>query len=111
MPREFGSVATSRCRPTANQDGELGNGTTSDTSNPVAVSTITTATAISARVFVTCAVLSDGSAVCWGNNSQGQLGGLTGLSTTPVPVYGLTPATAPSPPPPCPSPPATPWPR
>jgi alpha-tubulin suppressor-like RCC1 family protein len=37
----------------------------------------------------TCALIVDGSAVCWGDNYQGDLGngGMT-QSTTPVPVLG-----------------------
>ncbi len=48
--------------------------------------------AISAREMTTCAVLEDGTAQCWGNNSSGQLGAaVTGpASYTPVTIQGLS---------------------
>ena len=48
-----------------------------------------TVTNIFASPLNTCAVLSDGTAACWGNNIMGQLGnGTTTESTTPVAVTG-----------------------
>ena len=45
---------------------------------------------IAAGLLHTCAVKTDGSAVCWGDNSIGQLGDGTLVShSTPTPVYGL----------------------
>ena len=54
------------------------------------------ATQISAREYFACARLSDGTARCWGLNSIGQLGDGTIVSPrlTPVPVSGLSNATA-----------------
>ena len=70
-----------------NDSGQLGNGTTTNSSTPVAVSGITTATAVAAGLYHTCALLSGGSVDCWGYNSYGQLGnGTTTDSSVPVDV-------------------------
>jgi alpha-tubulin suppressor-like RCC1 family protein len=53
------------------------------------------AVAISAGGADSCAVLADGTAECWGNNSSGQLGNGTVIdSSTPVVVRRLTNAVA-----------------
>ncbi|MGA0251064.1 MAG: RCC1 domain-containing protein, partial [bacterium] len=45
---------------------------------------------ISAGFYHTCAVLDNGSAMCWGDNSNGQLGdGYTIQRTSPVAINGL----------------------
>ena len=88
-----------------NFDGELGNGTTIDSDVPVPVSGITDATAISTGELDVCALLSGGSIDCWGDNDYGGLGNGTDggpesclsynyCSTKPVPVSGITDATA-----------------
>jgi alpha-tubulin suppressor-like RCC1 family protein len=89
-----------------NTYGELGNGTTNTSSNPipVAVSGLTGVTAIAAGYYDTCALLSNGTVECWGDNSYGELGNgsSTGpdtcsqgpCSTTPVAVSGLSGVTA-----------------
>ncbi len=76
--------------------GELGNGTTTDSSVPVAVSGIANASSIAAGNFYACALLIGGSVDCWGLNDSGQLGdgthtgpdtcGNTACSLTPVSV-------------------------
>ncbi len=81
-----------------NGAGQLGNGTTSSSTTPVAVSgidgTTEQATAIAAGYFHTCALLADSTVKCWGHNQYGQLGnGATGQSSTPVAVSGISTAT------------------
>ena len=77
-----------------NSSGELGNGSTTDSSVPVTVSGITNAMAV-ARGNDTCAVLSDGTVQCWGDNSHGDLGnGTTTNSLVPMTVSGITSAIA-----------------
>ena len=81
---------TARCWG-RNNVGQLGNGTTTDSVKPVAVSGLTTVASISAGYEHTCAVLDDGTARCWGRNANGQLGNNTVVdSQVPVPVTGLT---------------------
>ncbi|PRY67846.1 alpha-tubulin suppressor-like RCC1 family protein [Glaciihabitans tibetensis] len=75
-----------------NSSGQLGNGTTTDSITPVAVTNLSgkTITAISAGPLHTCAV-ADGILYCWGENRLGQLGnGTTTNSTTPVAVTNLS---------------------
>lgn len=54
--------------------GQLGDGTKTQRTTPVKVTGLTGAVAIGAGDYHTCAVLSNGSATCWGLNSYGQLG-------------------------------------
>jgi alpha-tubulin suppressor-like RCC1 family protein len=75
--------------------GQLGNGKTNTSPTAVAVSNLTDAIALSvgSTANSVCAVRSNGTGVCWGDNGNGQLGG--GLSTssvskTPIPITGLT---------------------
>jgi alpha-tubulin suppressor-like RCC1 family protein len=78
------------------ETGQLGNGTTTYSLVPVAVSGLTGAVAISAGSSSACAVLSDGTVACWGDNGNGELGDgtLGGISPTPVAISGLTGVTS-----------------
>ena len=96
-----------------NDLGQLGNGTSDPVPNnpstfnptPVTVSGITTAVAISAGGWYTCALLQDGTVRCWGDNTYGELGNGAALlspspgspvtpTPTPVTVSGITTAVA-----------------
>ena len=59
-----------------NNTGELGVGDTTDRPNPTAVtfSSNKTAVAFESGFEQSCAILNDGSLVCWGDNNIGQLG-------------------------------------
>ena len=81
-----------------NCKGALGNGTTNaflepeTASVPLTVTGIDNAVAVEAGGRHTCAVLSDGSAKCWGDNRFGQLGTIERFRKTsnfPIDVVGL----------------------
>ena len=73
----------------------MGDNTTTDSHTPVAVSGLSNAVAIAAGDHHTCALLGDGTARCWGDNSNGQLGDNTTTDRhTPVTVSGLSNAVA-----------------
>ena len=84
-----------------NRFGEIGNGTTTDSSAPVAITGLAFAT-VSAGNGYACGLTTGGQAYCWGLNTQGQLGDSVAngpqqcvvggtsypCSTAPVPVAG-----------------------
>lgn len=75
-----------------NRQGQLGNGTwTQRVSVPGAVVGLTGVVSISAGGSHTCALLSDHTIKCWGDDWAGELGdGATGWRLTPVPVNDVT---------------------
>ena len=73
-----------------NGDGELGNGTTTDSYVPSFVSNIGHATTVAANAYHTCALLTGGWIQCWGDNNDGELGnGTTTNSSLPILVIGF----------------------
>ena len=65
--------------------GQLGDNTNASSATPVPVSSVSTASQISARANHVCALLTSGQVVCWGEGTSGQLGN-NSTSNSPVPV-------------------------
>lgn len=73
----------------ANDAGQLGTGTLTASSVPVAVSGALTFTALSAGDSHTCGIVSGGAMYCWGSNAHGQVGDSTVTNrTAPTRVTG-----------------------
>ncbi|HEX8819499.1 MAG TPA: hypothetical protein VF794_06205, partial [Archangium sp.] len=74
-----------------NQSGQLGNGTTTQSTTPVRVVGLDNVQSIASGDHHSLALKKDGTVWTWGYNSHGQLGdGTTTNRTTPVQVVGLT---------------------
>jgi len=75
----------------SNGSGELGNGSNSSSSIPIAVSGLDGVISVSAGGGHTCALLASGYVQCWGWNSSGQLGVIrdTVNSSLPADVLGM----------------------
>jgi alpha-tubulin suppressor-like RCC1 family protein len=88
----------------SNNGGQLGNGSTANSTTPVPASNLTGATAVATGWYHTCALLKDGTVACWGTNADGELGlgstfgpqtcGMDTCSLTPVKVPNLSGVTA-----------------
>lgn len=75
----------------SNEHGQLGDGTNQNRLEPVPVSGLDSGVvAVSAGLFHTCALRTDGTVLCWGKNGYGEMGdGTTTQRPTPVSPSGL----------------------
>jgi alpha-tubulin suppressor-like RCC1 family protein len=79
----------------SNVSGELGDGTTAATGDPVQVSAIGThARSMSGGAHFSCALIDDGSVVCFGQNDHGQCGQPSGSPVLVPTTVGFDAATA-----------------
>ncbi len=78
-----------------NTNGQLGNGTTTNSAVPIQLSGLSDVKTLAAGNDFTVSLRNDGTVWAWGNNTNGQLGnGTTTQSSTPLQVNGLTGVTA-----------------
>jgi alpha-tubulin suppressor-like RCC1 family protein len=84
-----------------NYDGQLGDGSNTDSLIPIAVrgidgaSSSNTAVTVHITASVACALMADGTVKCWGRNNFGQLGNNSrAASNVPVAVTGITGSSA-----------------
>ncbi len=73
-----------------NSTGQLGNGTGTDSTAPVAVEKVSNAVAITAGEFHSCAVLADGTVRCWGADFYGQSGVPLGMDQRTAVTVGVS---------------------
>jgi alpha-tubulin suppressor-like RCC1 family protein len=72
-----------------NNDGQLGDGTTTSRSTPLKITGVSNVKSVAAGYDHTVVLTADGKIYSWGNNSNGQLGdGSTAGHTTPAQVAG-----------------------
>jgi alpha-tubulin suppressor-like RCC1 family protein len=75
----------------SNEDGQLGDGSTTERDQPVEALGLSTAVAVAVGDLHTCVVLEAATVKCWGDNEHGQLGdGTTTERHSPVEVTGLS---------------------
>ena len=72
----------------SNSQGQLGDGTRSNSFNAVTLTGLSGVQSISAGVYTTCALTTTGAAVCWGSYTQA-----SGGNSPPVAVFGVSAAT------------------
>jgi alpha-tubulin suppressor-like RCC1 family protein len=74
----------------SNASGQLGDGTTTDSTVPVTVAGIADAIDVAAGYSHSCALRYNGGVVCWGDGTYGEMGdGTAASSPTPIVVTGL----------------------
>lgn len=76
----------------ANNYGQLGNGTTTDTQSPTRVTGLSGTVTVIATGFGTSCAIADGKVFCWGDNDKGQIGveSVSDQTSTPVEVTGIS---------------------